>query len=150
MKKIATPTTSFKNELEYKGISIIYLQAKGYMMQAHEDSNSKFIADLSFSGMCVDGWIEVKWCAKAPKTVGSIEHWTKGQEEWLRLRGQQGSGHCYLLVGTPIRHVLWKWNMLPTVRDVQWEKACSFAEVDEPDLKAFADRFWRRVRIRGG
>ena len=47
------------------------------------------------------GWIELK-CQKAPKIRNAdrpikIAHFTKGQEKWLRERGNMG-GYCFLLL----------------------------------------------------
>lgn len=125
------------------------LGARRFETQAHEDKHERFIADVSFSGNFVDGWVEVKWCNKVPKTLDSIDHWTKGQENWLFNRGCKGSGHCYLLVGTPTMHVLWKFGMLAQARSIPWKQAAQLAVLRVPTLQELVLGFDYVARTRG-
>lgn len=115
-------------ELQYKHEFMELMRGRGFRVQAHEDIISKFISDLSFSGAGIDGWIEIKYCEKAPKSLGSIPHYTYGQQEWLTSRGAVGGGHCYLLVGTPIGHFLWRYSVLGVARDLPWSESTALAQ----------------------
>lgn len=99
----------------------------GWECQPHEDKVSNFIADLSFSANKVDGWMELKWCDQEPGTLNSIDHWTKGQEQWLERRGKAGSGMCFLVLGTPRQCYAWKWDKLSKVRNLSFTAAASEA-----------------------
>lgn len=114
-------------ELDYKHELVKLMRGCGFRVQEHEDMISKFIPDLSFSGAGIDGWIEIKYCEKAPKSLGSIPHYTYGQQEWLTSRGAVGGGHCYLLVGTPIGNFMWGSGVLTVVRDLPWDEAITLA-----------------------
>lgn len=137
-------------EIDYKKGVVAALIARNWSVQMHEDKLSNFIPDLSFGANFVDGWIEVKWQDRAPKTLHDIKHFTAGQEDWLIKRQRAGNGHCYLLVGTPRIHLIWKAHHLPEVRKMAWAKARAFAAIEAasvPDLVLSMDRF---MRIRGG
>lgn len=112
------------NELIYKHRIIMALEGRGVRCQPHEDRIDKYIPDVSFSGNGTDGWIEVKYCETAPKQLASIDHWTKGQEQWLYDFGRVGSGHCYLLIGVGAdSHYLWGYNKLAMVRNILFKDA---------------------------
>lgn len=113
----------FDDETDYQKHFQIGLEAIGISSQAHEDSISNFIPDVSFSGHGIDGWVEVKYCKKPPKTLGSIKHWTKGQEAWLKEFGAKGNGHCYLLVGVPGWHYLFHYSHLAKARTAPFSTA---------------------------
>ncbi len=143
------------NEGQYQKDVIAALEARGWAVQAHNDE-ANFIPDLSFSANYVDGWIELKWADKLPKTLGSIKHWTKGQEEWLSKRGRAGSGHCYLLLGTPKLHVLWRWTELARVRNMQMTAfpkapicALTLAKLEAPSLAIMAAQMDGYVTFKG-
>ena len=106
----------YGSESEYQDAIVDGLEAKGWVIQVHSDENCRYIPDLSFSANGVGGWIEVKYCPKPPETLGHIRHYTKGQELWLRKHGERGTGHCYLLVGTPLEHLLLRWDSLKAAR----------------------------------
>lgn len=114
-------------ELDYKHRLMALMRGAGFKVQAHEDLISKYISDLSFSGVGIDGWIEVKFLQDTPSSLGSIPHYTYGQQEWLTSRGAVGGGHCYLLVGTPDENYLWWAGVLTAVRDLPWADAVGFA-----------------------
>lgn len=114
-------------ELDYKHELVQLMRGCGFKVQEHEDMISKFIPDLSFSGAGIDGWIELKYIDRAPKSLGSIPHYTYGQQEWLVSRGAVGGGHCYLLVGTPIGSFMWGSGVLTVVRDLPWGEAIALA-----------------------
>lgn len=118
-------------ELEYKHELMELMRGRGFKVQAHEDMISSFIPDLSFSGAGIDGWIEVKYCRKTPATLGSISHYTYGQQEWLTSRGAVGAGYCFLLVGTPIGNFMWGSGVLAVVRDLPWAEAIQLAWQEE-------------------
>lgn len=114
-------------ELEYKRDIISLFKGRGWGVQSHEDMISNFIPDLSVGFGGVDGWVELKYTAKPPKSLDSIHHYTRGQQDWLIERGKRGSGHCYLLVGTAHYHYLWRWDVLLKVRRLPWAAAASEA-----------------------
>jgi hypothetical protein len=117
-------------ELEYKHNVMDLLKGLKFKVQAHEDKISNFIPDLSFSFARRDGWIEMKYLNRAPKTLDAIGHYTHGQQEWLTTRGAVGSGHCYLWVGTPNAHFLWRWSDLGAIRHLPWTEAAASAMVE--------------------
>lgn len=140
----------YKTEQAYKLAVMLALEGAGYRCQAHEDKHSKYIPDVSFSGNYVDGWIEIKYCPdKPPKSLGDLEHWTKGQEQWLLDHHKVGSGHCYLLVGVRDANYLWRAD------DLAWARGCSFsAAVPRARIKnaagpGFVLEWTRLVRVRG-
>lgn len=135
-------------ELNYKKRVASALSGINWSTQFHEDKIEKYIADMSWSANFVDGWFEVKYCARAPKTLGSIDHWTIGQERWLIERGRKGAGHCYLLVGTPNMNALLAWNFLADARDAPFKQALHMAAVAEKDFKDFIWAVDRRCRMR--
>jgi len=115
------------NELKYKHEIMSVLVGLGFDVQAHEDTISNFIPDLSFAYAGADGWLELKYLAALPKTLGSIPHYTYGQQKWLEDRGAHGSGNCFLLVGSPDASFLWRWEVLKWVRDMSWSGAAYHA-----------------------
>jgi hypothetical protein len=117
-------------ELEYKHRIIGVMGALGFDVQAHEDKLYNFIPDLSFAFGGRDGWIEVKYAQRPPKTLGSISHYTYGQQQWLIDRGANGSGSCFLLVGTPDHNFLWRWDALATARVMLWDDAVTRCVVE--------------------
>lgn len=135
-------------ELEFKRDLIQALQFIDWTVQAHEDRISSYIPDLSFSGKGVDGWIEVKYLNEPVKSLDDIPHWTSGQEGFLVSRGQVGSGHCYLVVGTPIGIGVWKWNTLSRVRKLPWSEAVRHCFTWSVSLKQLADQLEFQVRRR--
>lgn len=135
-------------ELEFKRDLIQTLQFIDWVVQAHEDRISSYISDLSFSGRGVDGWIEVKYINEPVKILDDIPHWTKGQEDFLVSRGQVGSGHCYLIVGTPNGIGVWKWDVLSRVRKLPWAEACRHCFTWGLSLKQLADGLEFSVRGR--
>lgn len=110
-------------ELKYKHELMALLRGLKFKVQDHEDMIQPYIPDLSFSFARTDGWIEVKYLPKAPTSLSAIKHYTHGQQQWLVNRGMVGSGHCYLLVGTPDMHYLWRWSSLGAARDEPWDRA---------------------------
>lgn len=110
----------YADEGEYQDALVTALTAKGWMVQVHSDEQRRYVPDLSFSGNMTAGWIEVKYCGKRPETLGHIKHYTKGQELWLRGHGATGTGHCYLLVGTPQEHALIRWDALKEARHMSF------------------------------
>lgn len=73
----------FKNEI--KG----YLEFLGLHVQRHEDKYETGVADLSYAGRMINGWIETKWI---------FPHFRKRQPLWLSKRAILG-GHTFVLVG---------------------------------------------------
>jgi hypothetical protein len=136
-------------EDKYKNDLIGVFGYFGFQIDRHEDKFTNFIPDISFAGNRTDGWIEVKWCEKDPTSLGALDHWTKGQQSWLYDRGRAGSGHCYLLVGTPRHHILWRYDTLDTIRNQSFEAALQYAIHVAPDLYNLGDYFLRRVRPPG-
>jgi len=110
------PTVEFTCENEYRDAIVAAMTVKGWILQVHSDENCRYIPDLSFSGNRTGGWIEVKYCKQMPETLNHIDHYTKGQELWLRGHGAVGTGYCYLLVGSPSEHILVRWDALKEAR----------------------------------
>lgn len=92
-------------------------------VQAHEDKQVNFIPDLSFAVGGHDFWLEVKYCKEMPKTLGSIAHYTRGQQEWLTNRNEAGGSRCYLLVGLPPCELLLPASSLDRLRTRSIEDA---------------------------
>lgn len=140
-------------EQQFKLDVMLALEGRRFKCQAHEDRHTKYIPDVSFSGNYVDGWMEVKFCTRAPATLGSLKHWTKGQEQWLRDMGRAGSGHCYLLVGVgpqdAMRSYLWRWDDLTAVRGMKFADAVRRARIQAGGVPDLAVQFDGLVRIRG-
>lgn len=70
-------------------------------VQRHEDKYSVGIADISYAANFVDGWIELKYLPKWPKTYDllvPIKHFTAQQKNWLVARGERGSGNVYVML----------------------------------------------------
>jgi len=128
------------NEIQYKRRVMAGLKAKGWHLQEHEDSLQSYIPDVSFGCSGVDGWIEFKYVKKFPTTLAHIDHWTRGQEDWLINRGRSGSGHCYLLLGTPDLHLVWRWQDLSRVRHIPFESAACLATISEGDIPGLCRR----------
>lgn len=139
----------YTNEQEFKLALQGALAYIGWDTQAHEDKNYNFIPDLSFSGDGVDGWIEVKWCHENPTSVGSIPHWTVGQEMWLMKRGERGGGHCFLVVGTPDGVFCWRYNRLEHARTGPWKWTIRFCIYRGDNLLEFVQRVAAVYRRRG-
>lgn len=135
-------------EGEFKTGLMNALAYEGYISQRHEDRYENFIPDLSFSGHGVDGWVEIKSCTECPDTLNDLKHWTRGQEEFLRLHGPKGSGHCYLVVGTPDGIWAWRWDSLSHVRNMEWDAAIRHSKIAGQDLVRFASVWSLTVRRR--
>jgi hypothetical protein len=134
-------------ENEYKRQFMLAMMPYGFEFQAHEDMYGKFVPDLSFSAHNTDGWIEVKYVPTPPKTLDDIKHYTKGQEKWLIDRGNRGSGNCYLLVGSPDRHILWKWSSIRAVRKLDWAMAVQFASINTYNMQMLTKEFNQLIRL---
>lgn len=135
-------------ELKFKQRVATALFALGWRIQFHEDRIEKYIADVSWSANYVDGWFEVKYCSKLPSTLDALDHWTTGQENWLIERGRAGSGHCYLLLGSPKCHALWPWHALKDVRSMPFKTALRHASVHTLTFPDFVNGIHGRCRIR--
>ena len=107
----------FKSEQEYKRKLVALLQERGAHTQLHEDKDMNYVPDLSCAINGCDWWIEIKYCKKVPPKLSSIEHYTKGQRDWLVKRGQAGGGRCYLLVGLPQFELLIDYSQLLKLHD---------------------------------
>ena len=114
-------------ESEYKYKLLLGLAGRYWDVQAHEDSVSNFIPDISFAVGKIDGWIEVKYSDTPPKMLNSVGHWTRGQEKWLRERGSTGSGYCYMLYGTQEASYMFHWSTLKHIRLMKWFDAIKCA-----------------------
>lgn len=137
-------------EQRYKRKVMIGLTGYKWDIQAHEDSYEKFIPDVSFAAHKIDGWIEIKYVDRFPKTLGHIEHYTKGQELWLAKRGRTGSGACFLLVGHPELHVLLHWSKLAKARGAPWEQMCMGADAMWDSIEQVCAGLDAIVRRRAG
>lgn len=103
----------FKDEGEYQRRLILALQGFGIRTQVHDRcAGTNDVPDLSFAGCGIDGWIEVKYLPDGvPTSAHDIGHFTQGQRNWLTGTAKAGSGHCYLWIGAPNRHV---WLRYPS------------------------------------
>jgi hypothetical protein len=118
----------------------------GWPSQSHRDMHSRYIPDVSFSGNGTCGWVEVKYQNKI-SSLGKIKHYTKGQEEWLIDHGRIGTGNCFLLVGTPAGHSLFRWDALHKIRNIPYDAAVrEFAEIRSTTLRNLCGAMWERVR----
>lgn len=120
---------SSQDELEYKRELVSQLRARHWHVQEHEDKYALFIPDLSIARNRVEPWIEVKYRRELPPTLHSMKHWTAGQQEWLEKRGRAGSGYCFMLLGVPGHHYLWRWQILSTVRRMSIDSAVEYCDL---------------------
>lgn len=111
----------FQNEAEFKQALIRIMIGLEWDVESHEDKHKSFIPDLSFAIGGNDGWMEVKWCDRAPDCLADIRHYTMGQESWLRKRGARGLGYCYLMVGTPEVCIAIKYDFLHRARHMDFD-----------------------------
>jgi hypothetical protein len=134
-------------EIPYRKRLMALLEEQGISCQSHEDKFTKYVPDLSWAGHRTDGWIEVKYQERAPKTLASIHHWTMGQQNWLINAGQKGSGHCYLWLGTDEEHYVWSWTALAKIRKSDFRNmAVKFTVVHTKSIESAAIDFGRRAR----
>lgn len=139
----------WKDEAAYKTDFVEAMRYFGMAVQEHEDKQSNYIPDLSFANNGIDGWIEVKYCDKPPASLDVIRHWTAGQEHWLVERGRSGSGWCFLLVGTPQMHVLFRYGCLSSIREQPFAKALVSAWDKDYSYPVLVQRLADRARRRG-
>ena len=79
-------------------------------MTRHEDRTRRFIPDVSFALDGVDGWIELKaYDAWPSDNIPKFRNFTPGQRNWLRRRGEAGSGHCFVLAAVERDLFLFGW-----------------------------------------
>jgi len=118
----------YTGEAEYQRELVLVLEYYKLKVQVHNDVGWPSVPDLSFSGYGTDGWIEVKYLplgmVRCPSDIG---HFTEGQKNWLNRHGKVGSGHCYLLVGSPGDHQILRYG--------DWGKM-KFAEKGHPTVGA--------------
>lgn len=129
---------SSQDELDYKRELVDRFRTRHWDVQEHEDKQSLFIPDLSLARGRIDAWIEVKYRRQLPPTLHSMKHWTAGQQLWLENRGRAGCGYCFLLLGVPGYHYLWRWSILATVRKVSIDFAAEYCDLR---VMGSADRF---------
>jgi len=78
--------------------------------QRHEDKYTAGIPDVSFAVKGTDGWIELKAVPRAGTTVNvglSYE-----QAIWLRRRGAEGNGCCFVLARVGREHLLFRHSVV--------------------------------------
>lgn len=112
------------NEAKYQEIVRQSFRNFGILTTFHNDALVRYIPDLSFSGRGVDGWVEIKYCAKPPRMLSSIKHLTAGQIDWLCLQGEAGAGNCYLMVGAPGENYMIRWHALRKAMTTPWGLLC--------------------------
>lgn len=92
-----------------------HLPASVYSMK----NNNPFtggIADVWYSSVGSDIWVEYKWLPKRP-TASFVPALTQLQIKWLRERHLEGR-HVYVVVGCPDGAVV--------LKNLEWEHACTF------------------------
>lgn len=122
------------NEDSYKKEMVVILRSRRWHVQEHEDRQSLFIPDLSLARDSNNHWWEVKYRDRAPPTLNSVKHWTKGQEDWLIKRGEAGGGMCFLIFGVPGLNVAWQCMDLKHIRYMRWNYALERAYAKTPSL----------------
>lgn len=137
------------NEKDYQTTLVHWMRASQVSVQAHSDSVSSDIPDLSFSYQGVNGWIEVKYLPRDP-TPGRIpfekpNYFTKGQERYLREAGTAG-GHCYLWVGTPSEARVFGHEELSALRSQRWGDTRGRIRSLTPDVGAAVAAFLNLIR----
>ena len=107
-----------QNELEYRRFLATRWRSLGAFVQPHEDRDSTGIPDLSFAFMGTNGWVEVKWLKEETHPLliipSRVPYFTPRQRQWLIENGSRGTGHCYLWVGFPGGHHIFRWDELLT------------------------------------
>ena len=84
------------------------LRQRGILTTHHEDMLNSGIPDLSYTGLGVHGWIELKHAHAWPKRPGTplrLKRYTLDQKAFLFTRGRLG-GHCWLLLRVGKEHLL--------------------------------------------
>ena len=141
---------AYRDEDEYVLHVQVELEALGWKTQNQEHESARYVPDVSFSANGIDGWLEVKYVKVLPKTLGSIKHYTKGQQQWLIDFGKAGAGHCYVLLGSPGKHVLFKYHQLKLIRDMPLEEAIGKHKwLMDWTLEGLAEQMNRYVRGQG-
>lgn len=93
----------YEDENGYRDEVIRLMEERGAHVQRHEDKFFNYVPDLSFGYREREGWVEVKFQQKMPKSLRTTGL-TFGQLSWLKKRRLHGPGFCFVLVGTPIGH----------------------------------------------
>lgn len=91
---------------------LVKLMGQWWHFQRHEDRLSTGIADLSYAGNGVDGWVELKVSKNGP--------WLKGlkacQRRWLCRRGKAGNGKVFVFVWVKTKDedtlAVYRWDEL--------------------------------------
>jgi hypothetical protein len=121
------------NENDYKSDIVNLLKYHGFHVETHEDKRKNFIPDVSAAGRGKHIWIEVKYVDRVPATLGSIAHYTRGQEQWLADRGAAQGGGTFLWLGTPTEHFIWAGTVLPGLRSVPFNRDPNRAKASVQD-----------------
>jgi hypothetical protein len=131
-------------ELEYKNKLKSAMEKRGCHCQRHEDKHESHIADMSYAGGGIDGWIETKRWSHAPETLNHMRSkFPLGQEQWLIKRSKAGKSWCWLLIGIedPNISVLFPANQLVAARhEPFWEAAYNRGFTIETDYDRLALR----------
>lgn len=121
---------AYPSEGRYQRELVSALVYFGFDVQVHNDVGWPSVPDLSFSGHGFDGWVEVKYIRSGMvECPADIDHFTAGQKNWLNRHGKSGSGHCYLIVGSPGNHQILKHG--------DWSKM-KFSKTGHPTVGAVA------------
>lgn len=106
-------------------------------LQRHEDKLSTGIADVSYAGEGMDGWMELKVCKSGPWLKGLKAH----QKAWLTKRGKAGSGRVFVVVWVKNTKentlAMYRWDRLKE----KWAKSAPI----QIDLRGEADEVRRKV-----
>lgn len=127
-------------EAEYEVMIIGALKYNDIRADPIKSKNNNYVPDLVFSGKWTTGLIEVKM---NPDSVGlgAIDHWTRGQQDFLERHGRLGSGHSYLWVWSPGVQAVFHWESFPLLREGSWSDCLLLASYKSRFLADLAADF---------
>lgn len=136
----ATPEQFFWRDLDR-------LMGNMWLAQRHEDKYQPDIPDVSYVCRRMVGWLELKVVSDPQRYAPfqlSDRHFTPGQRNWLKSRGEAGNGLCFVLIRirqqpyrklTQDEHLLLRWDRLPLLGSYTLQ---DFREDDMPGLLWFS------------
>lgn len=99
-------------EKDFQDYIIKVMRQNKFMVNHHTEKWVEGIADISFSGRTLDGWIEFKWLAKRPHPSKPffLRNFTSQQVYFLQQKGKTGSGLAFLFLRVgDSEYYLWSW-----------------------------------------
>ena len=97
----------------------MYFKSRNFNCDAcrHEDGVGGGVPDVSYGGLGVNGWVELKAYDDFPKrsnTIVQYKNFTVLQRRFLRNRGRAG-GSCFVLTVVGRRVLIHDWSQLESL-----------------------------------